>query len=205
MFSSINSIFEKLSCRTLVILLVFTGLVSFMGLGCDKQNNSQPAQTRGETVIQVNDVKITLSEFNQLLKFEVYVDPEMDLTEDSRQAFIDYLVQKELMIQEAIRMELDRTDEFTQAIERHWESTLIRNLVRYKSEALKKKVVVTQDEIREYYGKNKDQWQLPLEEVKEDIHKIIESGKLEAQVNQWTQALRAKADIKIDTQKIRKG
>ena len=156
-------------------------------------------------MIQVNDVKITLSEFNQLLKFEVYVDPEMDLTEDSRQAFIDYLVQKELMIQEAIRMELDRTDEFTQAIERHWESTLIRNLVRYKSEALKKKVVVTQDEIREYYGKNKDQWQLPLEEVKEDIHKIIESGKLEAQVNQWTQALRAKADIKIDTQKIRKG
>jgi hypothetical protein len=183
----------KTMCKFLV-----PGLLILFLAGC----GSSPALEKKEIVIQINDSKISLEEFNELLKLEVYADPEMELTTECRDKFIDYLVRKELMIQNAALLKLDRKPEFVRTIEKYWESTLIRNLLDLKSEELKKKVLITDKAIEQYYAQNIDEFELPLTEEKENIKKILECEKLQEKMKEWSQGLKVAADIKIDKQLI---
>jgi len=176
------------------ILIIWLSIFLFAGCGSD----SLPEKK--EIVIQVNDSKISLEEFNDLLKFEVYADPELELTAESRDRFIDYLVRKELMIQNAVLLKLDQKPEFVRTIEKYWESTLIRNLLERKSEELKKKVLITDEAIEQYYAQNKDEFEGPLAEVKEAIKKNLESEKLQEKMEEWTRDLKKAADIQINKQ-----
>ena len=177
-------------------VLIFLSLV-FAGCGSD------PVPAAKESVIQVNNWGISLAEFNDLLRFEIYADPEIDLTRDSRAAFIDYLIQKELMIQEAARLKLDRKEEFVRTIQTYWESTLIRHLLDLKTEEFKKMILVTEDEIDDYYAENKDWFDgVPTAEVREQITQSLTSRKLSARMDEWTDSLRQNAQIIIDPQLI---
>ena len=44
--------------------------------------------------------------------YEVITDPEMEPTLENRDKFVQYLIEKELMIQEAMRLELARKKNF---------------------------------------------------------------------------------------------
>lgn len=154
-------------------------------------------------VIQVNDRIITLEEFNDQLKFSVYADPELEMTDEVTREFIEYLVQKELMIQEAAKLKLDRKKEFVMTIQKYWESTLIRQLLDLKSEELKKQVAVTDDEAARYYEENQQFHQEPFDQVKEEIMGILTRDRLEKLLDQWTRSLREDADIVIRTDLIR--
>jgi hypothetical protein len=177
------------------VLILF--LLIFIGCGSGPPSNEQ------DSVIQVNDWGISLEEFNEQLKFEVYADPEIDLTQGSRAAFIDYLIQKELMIQEAARLQLDRKEEFVRTIQTYWESTLIRHLMDLKTEEFKKKILVTEDEIDTFYAENKDRFEgVPLAEAREQILQTLTSRELSARMEKWTDSLREKAEIIIDPQLI---
>lgn len=188
------------TCRNIIrnafpVFVPAVMLVFFICLsGCENGSPSVP----GETVIQVNNSRITLEEFNNLLKFEVYADPEVNLTAENRAAFVDYLIQKELMIQEAARLKLDRKKEFVITIQKYWESTLIRHLLDLKTEEFKKRVLVTEDEVAEYYAENKDEFDIPLAGVKEDITRMLTDKKLSKKIGEWTDSLRQNADIRID-------
>ncbi len=179
-----------------------TGLYAFFShcffAGC----GSDPEPAAQDIAIQVNNRQISLEEFNEQLKFEVYADPEIDLTQDSRAAFIDYLVQKELMIQEAARLKLDRKEEFVRTIQTYW-IHLIRQLMDLKTEEFKKKILVTENEIDDYYEENKDWFDgVPTAEVREQIVRKLTSRKLSARMEEWTDSLRQNAEIIIDPQLI---
>jgi len=179
------------------VLIFFSLILLLPGCGSD------PGPAAKDSVIQVNNWHISLAEFNDLLKFEVYADPEVDLTRDSRTAFIDYLIQKELMIQEANRLKLDRKEEFVRTIQTYWESTLIRHLLDLKTEEFKKMILVTEEEIDDYYAENKDWFDgTPIDEVREQIVQTLTSRKLSAKIEEWTDALRQNAEIIIDPQLI---
>jgi len=177
----------------IVILAILTAL-SFYLSGCSPDKVSE----KKEIAIQVNSSKISLEEFNDLMKFEAYADPEMDLSDDTREQFIQYLIRKELLIQEAARLKLDTKKDFVRTIEKYWEATLIRNLLELKSADLKKKILITEDEIKAYYTKNKGEFDQPLDQVKASIKDILESEKLEAKLEEWTRSLRDSADININ-------
>lgn len=181
----------------LIILILFSLVLFSSGCGSD------PGTAAKDSVIQVNDWQISLAEFNDLLKFEVYADPEVDLTRNSRAAFIDYLIQKELMIQEANRLKLDRKEEFVRTIQTYWESTLIRHLLDLKTEEFKKMILVTEEEIDDYYAENKDWFDgSPKAEVRDQIIQTLTSQKLSARIEEWTDSLRRNAEIIIDPQLI---
>lgn len=180
------------TCASGVLILFFLILV-----GC----GSDPPTVDQDHVIQVNDWQISLEEFNEQLRQEVYADPEIDLTRDSRTAFIDYLIQKQLMIQEASRLKLDRKKEFVRTIQTYWESTLIRHLLDLKTEEFKKKILVTEEEIDSYYEENNDLFKgVPSVEARQQIVRKLTSIKLSARMAEWTDSLREKADIAIDSQ-----
>ncbi len=180
----------NLSTRFFLLLALL-----LLGAGCTA--NTPP---ESETIVlQVNDSAITLPEFNEMLKFSAYADPELEITEQSRDDFVQYLIRRQLMIQEAARLKLDRKNEFVMTIQTYWESTLIRNLMDLKSQELKQHVLVTEDEITRYYTENKDRFDTPPEEAREKIRTILTSKKIEEKLEQWALDLREKADIRINT------
>ena len=83
-------------------LLTVLTVLSFCVMGCGSSTGSE----KKEIVIQINNSKISLAEFNDLIKFEAYADPEMELTTDTRDQFINYLVRKELLRSEEHTSEL---------------------------------------------------------------------------------------------------
>lgn len=175
--------------------VLFCVFFAFWGLaGC----GSGPAGDASDTAIQVNDVTISTQEFNDMIKLQAYSDPEMDISRESRREYVDYLIRKELMIQEAIRLKMDRKKEFIKTIETYWESTLIRRLLDYKTAELKKKVLITEDEMEAYYVRHKDEFGQPYDQVKPGIKSILESKFLERELEAWTKNLRAGAKISVD-------
>ncbi len=154
-------------------------------------------------VIRVNDAHISLEEFNTRLKAAVRMDPDLDLSEESREGFIGFLVQQELMVQEAVRMGLDREAAFVKTIERHWQATLIRNLLARKTEELSRTIVVTREEAKAYYDRHRDRYPQPFEQLRDQISKQMERNKLEGAVDQWVEGLNRAAHIRVDRDQIR--
>ncbi|MBI9088595.1 MAG: hypothetical protein JEZ12_05230 [Desulfobacterium sp.] len=171
--------------------------------GCSP-DDSLPQSGKNEILVTINNSTITLAEFNELIKFEAYVDPELDLTAESKHRFLNYLIRKELMIQEASRLKLDQKEEFVRTIEKYWESTLIRNLLHRKTEAFRKEILITDDEIETYYKDNKTELDRPLETAKDKIRDILESKKLEEKLAHWHLGLRKSASITINNKTFQK-
>ncbi len=184
----------------LIILLLFSALLLFLCV--HYSSNATENQYSEEVIIQVNNSKITLEEFNELFKSGCTNDPEMEPTLENRDKFVQYLIEKELMIQEAMRLELARKKNFIRTIEKFWEQTLIQDLLKTKHAEWKKKVLVTNDEIKQYYNENKENMEDTLEDAKEDIRRVIESDKLEKIQRDWYQAMKDKAVITVDKKKI---
>ena len=96
----------------------------FLCIGCSANGDkTSDAVNDNEVVATVNDYRLTLSEFNAEMKFEAKVNPEFQITMGTRDQFLDYLIQKDLFIQEAVKLELDKKEAFVRAIEKYWEST----------------------------------------------------------------------------------
>jgi len=179
--------------------LSFCFILSPLFMGCGSTTGSEKnGSGKNDIVLQINNSKISLTEFNELIKAESYADPEMDLTTDTRDQFINYLVRKELLIQEAAKLKLDSKAEFVQTIERYWEATLIRNLLDLKCAELKKEILITDGEIDAYYLKNKAHFIQPIEAEKEGIKCLLESKELEIKLEKWIKSLRDSADVNVN-------
>jgi len=181
--------------RGVAVLFGLLAVCTLSGLsGC----GSGPSGEDSDTAIQVNDVTISTEEFNDMIKLQAYSDPEMNISRETRQEYVDYLIRKELMIQEAIRLKMDRKEAFIKTIETYWESTLIRRLLDYKTAELRKKILITEDEIQAYYVQHKDEFGQPYDRVTPAIKSVLESKSLERELEAWTKGLRAGAKIRVD-------
>ena len=160
--------------------------------------NRAPETPGNKIVLKVNGSEISIREFNEQIKLDAYTDPEMDVTRETRERFADYLVQRELMLQEAMKLELDKNERFVKTIERYWESTLIRNLLDVKTAELKRDILVNREEIEKYYLGHKEEFSRSFEEEKERIQSILEARQLEKKLEDWTRQLKAAADVTVN-------
>ena len=119
--------------RKFLYLFLFPVL---LGILCCSQDKAE----KGEILAKINDYHLTLKEFqDQLVAVQEY-DKDFKLNKEVKREFLEELIRKEVLIQEAKRLKLDRKEKFIRAIERYWESTLIRDLMEMKGkeiEALK--------------------------------------------------------------------
>lgn len=169
--------------------LLFLG--AFTGCSSDTAADS-------EYLVKVNDFRLTRDAFDAQLKFEAEVDEAFQLSKEKRAQFLDNLIQKQLLIQEAKKQKLDEREKFRQTIERYWQSTLIRDLLTQKGEEFKKATVATEEEAAAYYQENKDMFgDVPFSEVSAKIRSGLEEEKVAARRNSWIEGLRKSADIDI--------
>ena len=136
---------------------------------------SQEKPVESKILARINDYNLTLDAFHHQLAAELEFDKDFKLTEEAKQEFLEELIVKELLIQEAKKLKLDRKDKFIRTIERYWESTLIRDLMDLKSK-----------------------------EIQKDIGQEIKEKKKTRMLEEWIGDLRKNAKIEIDQELLYK-
>ena len=179
--------------RTLSFLLLLASLLYLPG--CAQEETED-----GQRLAKINDFSLTLDEFHAQLAAELEMNEDFKVTEAAKNQFLEGLIRKELLIQEAKRRKLDREEKFIKAIERYWESTLIRDLMEAKGKEIEKKTIVSQEEIESRYREmKKSNPELPPFEEMQDVlaEKILERKKQKS-LEKWINELRDKANIQIN-------
>lgn len=116
----------------IVIMIIFSGLAAY-GLFDTRIEISEP-------MLSVNDRIISEKEFEKMsLRKPSYM---------SREQFVESVIEKQLLIQEAIRMDINKEESFRSSVENFYEQSLIKILLDRKLSSLV--VDVTNDEIAKY-------------------------------------------------------
>ncbi|MFH2059621.1 MAG: hypothetical protein ABIJ59_12060 [Pseudomonadota bacterium] len=114
------------------IVIIFSGLAAY-GLFDTRIEISEP-------VLSINDRIYSDAELEKLLKIEPF-----DMT---REQFIQSLIEKQLLIQQAIKMDINKEENFRQSVQNFYEQSLIKILMDRKLDSLV--VDVTTEEVARY-------------------------------------------------------
>lgn len=125
--------------------------------------------TTDETVITINNYNITRVEFEKEFKNSTYGKTD---TPESRKDFLESLINRKLILQQAQKEGLDKEKSFLNMIEKFWEQSLLKIALDKKTKEIESKISASG-------------W-----ESKRD-----EADKL---MNEWINGLRTKANIKVN-------
>lgn len=178
--------------KTIYFLLII--MCSFL-FSCTQEKIEE-----NKKLAKINDYVLTLDEFQTQLADEVRLDKDFKLTNEAKKAFLDQIITKEVLIQEAKREHLDRKEKFIRAIERYWESTLIKDLMEAEGKKIEQRTVVSEEEIESRYNdmKKLNQNLPPLDIIRDKILKKIMEDKKQRLLKEWTDQLIKRAKINVN-------
>jgi peptidyl-prolyl cis-trans isomerase C len=165
--------------KKLMNIMILTALSAIMAYGC-----AQGEKSDSPVIANVNKGAITEADFiKELSRVPEWARPQFKETE-GKSKFLDELVKKELIYQNAKKMRLDNNEEYLAKVKEFEKLTLV-------SLALKKevddKVKIDETEVKAFFEENKDKFTVgtqirashilvKTEEEAKSIHAKIESG-----------------------------
>jgi len=173
--------------RVLLIILVFCFICS----GCSREGSNDK-----EVVAQINDYKMTVNDLRYEFDNVPYDNAELVSTESGRREYLDMLIERELLLQEAQERGIDKEKDFMKSIENYWEQALIKLLLQRKSKEISGSIHVYDDEIKEYYDSSGEI--LPLSRVRRDIERSIRQDKETEAMSEWINDLKKESCIKVN-------
>lgn len=184
-----------MSVRAVAISVIFL----LMAVGC-----TSDAPPEGKPAAKVNDFVITVDLFRQRMADSAYYSDLGALSFKQREKLINREVQKELLIQEAMRRNLHKREKFRRAMEKYWEQTLITDLIEQEMANLKEPDLVTEEEVKARYEKMAVKGPVaPYEQLKEQLIKEITEEKKRQALEKWVDDLRSKANVTIYEENIK--
>ncbi len=183
--------------RSSIITLFFLIAACFLN-SCSSNNQ---IDTDSILAAKINDYQLTKDEFNKKLRREVEYNNDFKITANAKKEFLDTMIKKELLIQEAREMGLDKKESFKYAIERYWKATLIKHLMEIKNQEIFENVMVSDKEINLQYKalKSLDNSIAPLETIEKQIAKELVEEKRTKALELWITTLHDQAKIKINS------
>ncbi len=116
--------------------------------GCSKES------TEGVPfVASINKEQIRLDDFQREMALRSKQNPSYKVTRSSIDEQLNTIIDRKLMIQEAMKLGLARKKDFVRTIQTFWEQTLIRELIDEKNREWEDRLFVTGHEISDYYEK----------------------------------------------------
>lgn len=161
---------------------------------------TQQPKEQSKPIVTVNEYTISEEGFRSRMASVAYYRGMGALSLEDKKDLVDQEIKKELLIQEAMRLGLDKDDSFRQAIEKYWEQTLITTVVKQQMEKIQKNTIVTAEEVNKAYQEmaKSDPNCPPLEKITSSIEKKILEDKKTEGINAWTEELRKKAKIIVN-------
>ena len=156
----------------------------------------------GKTKIlaRINDYNLTLDEFQYQLSGEAELHKDFKLTKEAKKEFLEGLIRRQLLIQEAERLGLDKKEKFIKELEYDREQNLIRDLLQMKGKGINLTTCVSQDEIACCYRRMKESGEKvpPLGEIEKHVAKEVKERKSCRTLKEWIESLSKKAKIEIN-------
>lgn len=160
--------------------------------GCSGQSENKVI------LAKINNYKITHEEFEEEFKESSFGRTD---TLESRKEFLNNLIDRKLILQDAQSKGLDKDKNFLKMIERFWEQSLLKiALDRKTKEIAGSGLLVTDKMIEEEYnrmvkeGKTDKTYDQMYSQIKWELTK----GKESQLMNEWVSELHKKAEIKIN-------
>ena len=153
-----------------------------------------------EAVIAIGPIKITKAEFERdFAKFNL---SKAD-TKETRQEFLDNLINRKLILKEAETRGLDKEKSFLEDVQDFWEQSLLKRAVDKKAKELFLTIKIEDDEIRDFYNTNKDKFSGKVfEDVYPEIRLVLFKEKQKKAVEDWMESLKNQANIKINYKEL---
>ena len=149
-----------------------------------------------KVVAQIDKYKMTIEDLKYEFKNAPYDEIALLKTENGKKKYLEGIIEKEVLLQEAQRQGIDREKDFMKSIENYWEQALLRILIERKSREISNLTTVYDNEIEEYYKDSGED--LPLSKVKNEIRDIIKQKKQTEAMNNWIEELKKRSYIKVD-------
>lgn len=155
-------------------------------------------------VARVNDYVLTREEFERRLVEETRYRGDQPPDQAFLASFLDQTVRKELLIQEAIRLRLDREEQFLRAIERHWENTLIRDVLERQGKRIAETTVVTEEAVRALYRERQaeDPALPPYETLASSLRDELRDQAMTKALDAWIDSLRGQAHVELHLDRL---
>jgi len=179
---------KKISIILLALVFVF---------GCAKQSKNK------EIVATVNDYELTKEEFLREFKDSIYASND---TLESRKEFLNNLIDRKLILQEAQVIGLDKEKSFLKVIEKFWEQSLLKIAVDKKAREISGSIFIDDDFIRKAYNELVESGGIDhtYEEMYEQIKWELTRLKESQLINDWVVQLRKSAKLKINPDLLNK-
>ena len=116
-------------------------LLSLFSFSCAKK---PPAE---KIAVRISSYSLTAGEFNDL-----FDDLNIKDTPAAREAFLNNLITRKLLVEEAQKQGLDREKGFLRSIENFWEQSLIKILIDEKTSQIAKDRGLSGLRTKEYYN-----------------------------------------------------
>jgi len=173
------------------------GILWFCGVmltGCGTQTTQAEVQ---KPAVVINNLKLSAGELQQELTLAAASSREPLSRTDGEPEWISRLIERELLVQEAQRLGLDRQPDFMRTIERFWKEALLKQLLDRKAREINAQVHVYEPEIETFAQQFPDAF-----ESRDDIERVIRARKQAEAMDQWVAQLKARARIVIDHEAI---
>lgn len=166
-------------------IVLFSVLI--LGLGCGR------APQEGRILAKINNYQITQEEFEAEFKNSSYARED---TLESRKEFLDMLIGRKLILQDAQSKGLDKDKDFLKMIERFWEQSLLKRVLEIKSKEVSGNLKVSEEKLKDAYQKMSQEGKTDktYEQARGDIIKLKEAQA----VSDWMEGLRKNAKISVD-------
>jgi hypothetical protein len=164
---------------------IMAGSIAVLITGCAKQPD------KDQVVAQVNNYTVTIDDFKH--------EAGMSIPGAAKDLILQDIITKELLLQEAQRMDLDKNKLFMKEIEDYWKQSLIKRLISIKGAEFFALAQVSAEEIKAEYrriseentGKIK-----PYAQIAGQIQEKLKIKKAQVYLDNWINSLRKNADIK---------
>lgn len=135
------------------MFFVMTMLLVFLLLGACQRGPASPQGNERE-VAAVNKYKIFVSDFATAV-YPPDKAGEISDSPETKKAILEDLITRKALIEEAQKQNLDKQKDFMKEIERYWEQSLLKLLLKRKSQELSHAVGVDKAQVQAEYERRK--------------------------------------------------
>lgn len=153
--------------------------------GCARQPDES------QIVARINNYKVTIDDFKQ--------EAAMNIPGASKDDILQDIIIKELLLEQAQKMHLDKNKSFMKEIENYWKQALLKRIIEKKGNEFLTRVKVTDIEAKDAYSRMKEENEGDIESYEQIAGQIKDKLKIEkAQVllDLWISDLEKGARIK---------
>lgn len=178
--------------RKIIILAISILLMGFCWVSRQKQ-----------ILAKINNYEITLEEFKEELKDSPYAESK---TYEAKGEFLDNIINRKLILQEAQKRGLDKNEKFLKVIEKFWEQALFKAALEEKTKQAAGAVFVSDKEVEDTYqkmlaaGATDKPYAAAYNQVKWEITR----AKQTQLISEWVEGLRQNSDVKINCDLLKK-